>query len=165
MVAIVVRPLSPWPTTAQAPWFFDTADEISNAFQSYGVTKNFMLGGLARAELESALKLTVVGDLHAQQGPAHGLWQWDLERCEEILQRLDIDIVKGASVEDQVKAVMWELETFPYLGLKQIQAAPDPNTSGMAWCEYYDRPEAADEPTRTGMAATRWATQWKFTNW
>jgi len=160
-----VRPLVAWPDPKAMPQFYDVADEIAMAFKSYGVTKNFMLGGLARAELESSLRLVVVGDKDAAQGPAHGLWQWDLARCAEIHQHLDIDIINGASVEDQVKSVMWELETFPYYGLKQIQAAPDPNTSGMMWCEFYDRPERADEPTRTGMAAVRWATQWTFPGW
>ena len=159
----VVRALLPWaaPASPEGFAFFTTADAIADAFLAKYVSKPFMLGFLARAELETGLSLTPNPD-----AKRHGLWGWSAERADAILKGCEVDLVAGAMPADQVKAVMWELSSDPQWGFKQIRSAShDAYSAGVAVSTYFSRSDDNDDAERTGLAAVRWEKDWGFTGW
>src|SRR5208337_2733406 len=132
-----------------------------DAFLAKYVSKPFMFGFLARAELETGLSLMPNPD-----AGRHGLWGWSAARAAAILAGCSVDIVAGATAADQVTAVLWELANDPQCGLKQIRAAAhDAYSAGVAVSTYFSRSDDNDDAERTGLAAVRWEKDWGFTGW
>lgn len=132
----------PDPSTPEGVAQLSTAAAILDSLtNSYGLSYNGAIGGIANAFAESSLRTIVPGDENA----AGGLWQLHAPRRNAILAGCKVDMWSG-TVQQQSHGIMWEM-TQPwnkYLGWAAINGAATPENAAEAWCRYNERPENMD---------------------
>ena len=146
----------PNPESPEAITFFGNAGAIVAAWRARGVPEAFALGMLANAEAESSLDPNARGDHVNGEPTAFGLHQWHKGRVEDIRQGCGIDI-EASSLSQQVDAAWWELQHYPYLGLREIQAQKTAYMAAYVACILFEHAGAANAADRRGMMAERWS--------
>lgn len=131
--------------------YYATAGRIYKFFLANGLTAGQACGILAQASAESSLRPSVIGD----HGEAHGLFQLHADRIAAIKAGCGIDIV-SASVEDQCKAVLWELKNSEHKAYRALLAAKTAYDSGHDMCRFYERPASTAQYAVRGNAAEKW---------
>ncbi len=128
----------PDPNTAKGSAQLGVASLILKTLQdSYALSYNGAIGGVANAFAESSLMRTIAGD----KGAAGGLWQLHGGRRAAVLAGCGVDMWEDG-VAEQCRGIMWEM-TQPknkYLGWREINSAATPEDAAEAWCRYDERP-------------------------
>lgn len=120
------------------------------------------MGPIASAYAESSFIPTAVGD----RGKAFGLHQLHSDRCilirdgqhlhgHPIWPGCGIDVAKLPSVQDQLKAVWWELQHSEHKALQNLKLTHDAKAAGLAFCMFYERPGAKGQGEHRAMLAAQ----------
>ncbi len=156
--------LPEWPeeTTLEGLTFFGNAAAILAAWRAHAASIAFALGMLAQAEAESSLDPNAKGDHVKGEPTAFGLHQWHAGRLNAIKAQHGADILADVkagrgSVQIQIDAASWELDTFAYYGKKAIESASTAYMAAHQACALFERAGAADAAARRGAMAERWA--------
>ena len=100
-----------------------------------GWEKVHAVGAVANLEMESGLAPNALGD----HGTAHGIAQWHPDRVQEIYRGCGIN-VRGASLDQQLRALDWEMRHTQADALEAVSDTSTPFAAGYAFCQHYERP-------------------------
>jgi hypothetical protein len=139
---------------AEAASYDDKAVLIFKFWLAAGFTPAQACGLLAQADAESALDPKAVGD----HGQAFGLDQWRASRVDAIRNGCGVDLRKLPSLEDQLKAALWELQHTENPALNRIKAAKTAFDAGYAAARFWERPASTAQYAKRGSRAEFWAT-------
>lgn len=148
------------PETADVPngeFEPETADvptTIYRTFVNAGFTPEQASGVVANVEAESGFDIHNIGD----GGRARGIFQMHPDRRTTIKEATDIDMAR-ASIIDQCKGAIWELQHIELVALREIKKAENPFQAGYAMCRYYERPKSHYEWIKRGKKAQHWYEQ------
>jgi hypothetical protein len=131
-----------------------TAETILKFWMNAGLTLEQACGLLAQADAESSLNPKAVGD-HDQ---AFGIHQWHAARIDAIRNGCGVDLHRLPSLDDQLKAALWELthtEKRAWAAIRDTHTAYD---AGYAGCRYWERPASPQQYAKRGQKAEVWKT-------
>lgn len=133
----------------------DRQDQAMRFFQSMGLTRAQSAGVVGNLTRESQLDVNTVGD----NGHAHGIAQWHLDRARKIYEDFSID-VNHSTLAQQLKAVYLEAtqgeDPQARLAWAQVQKARTADEAAHAFRRYYERPLDAkhnEDSIRSSLAS------------
>lgn len=139
--------------------YYPNATLIYHFWLANGFSPEQATGLLAQGDAESSLDPTAIGD-HDQ---AFGLDQWHVGRCEVIRKGCGVDLDKKVagkvvlpSLEDQLKAALWELHHPEHYALAKILATKTAFDAGHDACRYWERPKSPLQWDKRGQTAQKW---------
>ncbi len=172
-------PIPQWPdeATPEGVTFFGNARAVVAAWRAHGVGNPFALGMLAQAEAESSIDPGAMGDYYDATGAklhwmktyppgaaptSFGLYMRKLPRLSAIKAATGIDIHAAVlagtnTIQSEVEAAWWELNTMAWAGKKAIEAAATAYMAAYQACALFERAGAVDAAQRRGTMAERWA--------
>lgn len=158
-------PIPAWPdeNSSEGQAFFTNASEYYNRWLAKSASSVFALGFLANAEAESSLDPNARGDHVKGEPTAFGLHQRHGPRIVAIKKALGFDIQADAiagrnTIENEIAATVYEINTFAYYGNQSIAAAKTPYMAAFQVCALFERAGADDAADRRGQMAARWFT-------
>jgi hypothetical protein len=144
--------------------YYANARFILAFWKSRGYTTEQACGWVANAAAESGLQEKAVGDKVPGTNEYHsyGLHQLQRPRCIVIAQGdashkgCGIDVTTLPSLEEQLKAVAWELDQSERHARDAIKWAATAYDAGSIISQKYERPGAPGQAEKRGKAAQEW---------
>lgn len=174
--------LPPWPdpASAEGALYFQRARKFFSLYKAAGYGNPFAFGMMAMADAEASFDPNAIGDYVDAAGKrlawsAHpigtptsfGAHQRKMARVVQIRDGangkpgLGFDIAalvkaKGNTIENEVRATLWELHTFPSYGLAAVEAAGSAYGAAYNATVTFERAGAEGAAERRGAEAESW---------